>query len=233
MRKHNDSLATLTPRGIRIVEHSAKLAQCGLYAITNGPRADLLDVVAQALAGGARLLQYLDEEPGDARRHAEAAAIASLCRQHAVPLIIHEDVTLAQAIGADGVHLAHSVEAIRAARECLGPAAIIGVACRDSLADARSAAQAGASYVSFGAMYPSPTKPKATIAPVDLLRQSAALGVIRVAIGGITPDNAAVLVEAGADYVASISSLFGAPDVRKTAQRFAQLFPPAQPLRIR
>ena len=99
----------------------------------------------------------------------------------------------------------------------------------DSLADARSAAQAGASYVSFGAMYPSPTKPQATIAPVDLLRQSAALGVARVAIGGITPDNAALLIEAGADYVASISSLFAAPDVRGAAQRFARLFPSSNP----
>ena len=206
------------------MKHPATLAPGGLYAITNGPRPDLLDVVAQALAGGPRLLQYLDEEPGDARRRAETAAIASLCRQHAVPLIIHEDVALAQAVGADGVHLAHSVDAIRAARECLGPAAIIGVACRDSLADARSAAQAGASYVSFGAMYPSPTRPQATIAPVDLLRQSAALGVARVAIGGITPDNAASLVEAGVDYLAVISAVFGAPDVRAAARRFAHFY---------
>ena len=211
------------------MERPATLAHPGLYAITNGPRPDLLGVVAQALAGGARLPQYLDEKPGDARRHTEAAAIVPLCRQHAVPLIIHEDVALAQAVGADGVHLAYSVDAIRAARECLGPAAIIGVACRDSLADARSAAQAGASYVSFGAMYPSPTRPQATIAPVDLLRQSAALGVARVAIGGITPDNAALLIEAGADYVASISSLFAAPDVRDAAQRFARLFPSPNP----
>ncbi|MEO6801303.1 MAG: thiamine phosphate synthase [Rhodanobacter sp.] len=197
----------------------------GLYAITNGPRADLLDVVAQALAGGARLLQYLNEETGDARRHAEAAAILQLCRSHGVPLIIHEDLDLARTIGAEGVHLAHSTDRIRAARECLGAAAIVGVACRDSLQIARTAARTGASYVSFGAMFPSPTKPTAAIAPVDLLRQSVALGVARVAIGGITPDNAKALIEAGADYVASIASLFGAADVRRAAQRFAQLFP--------
>jgi thiamine-phosphate pyrophosphorylase len=229
MRKHDNDPAIFTPLGNPPMKHPATLAQRGLYAITNGPRPDLLDVVAQALAGGARLLQYLDEEPGDVRRHAEATAIAQLCRRHAVPLIIHEDAALAQAVGADGVHLTHSADTIRAARERLGPTAIIGVACRDSLADARSAAQAGASYVSFGAMYPSPTKPQATIAPVDLLRQSAALGVARVAIGGITPDNAALLIEAGADYVASISSLFAAPDVRDAAQRFARLFPSPNP----
>ena len=203
----------------------ARLAGGGLYAITDGPRPDLLDVVAQALAGGARLLQYLDEEWGDTRRHGEATAILRLCRSHGVPLIIHEDIPLAQAVGADGVHIAFSVDGVRAARAALGPDAIIGVACRDSLEHARAAAQAGADYVSFGAMFTSPTKPTATIAPADLLGQSAAFGVARVAIGGITPDNATSLIEAGADYVASISSLFRASDVRREAQRFAQLFP--------
>jgi len=203
----------------------AALAGAGLYAITNGPRPDLLDRVADALAGGARLLQYLDEESGDARRHAEAAAIRKLCHFHGVPLIVHEDLDLAQAVGADGVHLAYSEDGIRAARARLGPAAIVGVACRDSLKHACAAAQGGANYVSFGAMFASPTKPLAAIASIDLLRQSAALGVARVAIGGITPDNAPLLIEAGADYVASISSLFGATDVRHAARRFAQLFP--------
>lgn len=203
----------------------AHLAGGGLYAITNGPRPNLLDVVAQALAGGARLLQYLDEGPGDRRRHDEAVAIQKLCHSRGVPLIIHEDLDLAQAVGADGVHLAYSEDRVRAARARLEPAAIVGVACRDSLESARAAALAGANYVSFGAMFASPTKPLATIAPIDLLRQSAALGVARVAIGGITPDNASSLIEAGADYVASISSLFGVADVRHVAQRFAQLFP--------
>ena len=200
------------------------LAGRGLYAITGGPHAGLLDAVAQALAGGARMLQYLDESTDQAGRYAQATAILRLCRSHAVPLIIHEDLAVAQAIGADGVHLAHSIESIAAARARLGAAAIVGVACRDSLENARTAAQAGANYVSFGAMFPSPTKPLAAIAPIDLLRQSAAFGVARVAIGGITPDNAPPLIEAGADYVASISSLFGAPDVHHAAQRFAQLF---------
>ncbi|MEO8808982.1 MAG: thiamine phosphate synthase [Rhodanobacter sp.] len=207
------------------------LADGGLYAITNGPRRDLLDVVAAALAGGARLLQYLDEQPGAARRHSEAVAIQRLCHSHGVPLIIHEDLDLAQAVGADGVHVACSAEGMTAARARLGATAILGVACQDSLENARAAAKAEASYVSFGAMFPSPTKPLAAIAPIGLLRQSAAFGVARVAIGGITPDNASLLVDAGADFVASISSLFGATDVRHTAQRFAQVFPPAQPLR--
>ena len=107
----------------------------------------------------------------------------------------------------------------------LGRRRSLGVACRDFVADDRVAAPHGANYVSFGAMFPSPTKPKAAIAPIDLLRQSATLGVARVVIGGITPENASLLIDAGVDYIASISSLFGAPDVRYAAQRFLQLFP--------
>jgi thiamine-phosphate pyrophosphorylase len=197
----------------------------GLYAITDGPRADLLDVVAQALAGGARLLQYRDKTADAARRHAEATALKQLCDVHAVPLIINDDVALAAATGAAGVHLGRDDGDVAAARATLGDNAIIGVSCYDSLALAHAAASAGADYVAFGAFFPSPTKPHAVRAPLDLLRQSATLGVPRVAIGGITPDNAPSLVEAGADFLAVISAVFAAPDVRAAAQRFARFYP--------
>ena len=91
-------------------------------------------------------------------------------------------------------------------------------------ATGESAARAGASYLSFGAFFPSPTKPLAPRASIDLLRQSAALGVPRVAIGGITPDNGTPLIEAGADFLAAVSAVFGASDVRTAAQRFADMF---------
>ena len=196
----------------------------GLYAITDGARPDLLEVVAQALAGGARLLQYRDETTDILRRHAEAMAIRQLCETHGVPLIIEADVALARAVGADGVHLIGIDDDVRAARAELGEHAIIGMSCRDSLQYAQTAVRAGASYISFGAFFASPTKPLAPRAPIDLLRQSTAFGVPRVAIGGITPDNGACLVEAGADYVAAISALFGATDVRAAAQRLANLY---------
>jgi thiamine-phosphate pyrophosphorylase len=194
-----------------------------LYAITDGPRIDLLDVVAQALEGGAKLLQYRDDSADMARRWAEAMAIRQLCQACAVPMLIDHDIELARQVSADGVHLA-AKDDIAAARAVLGPHAIIGVACRDSLKLALIAAQAGADYVSFGAFFPSPTKPLAPRASIDLLRQSAALGIPRVAIGGITPDNGALLVEAGAEFLATISSLFGSADVRATARRFAELY---------
>ena len=195
----------------------------GLYAITNGPRPDLPAVVAQALAGGARLLQYRDETHDTARRQGEAGALQQLCQAHGVPLIIDADVALALAVSADGVHL-DGVAGIGNARAALGDQAIIGVSCRDSLHCAQEAVLAGANYVSFGAFFHSPTKPLAPHASIDLLRQSAALGVPRVAIGGITPDNGSSLIEAGADYLAVISAVFGATDVRQAAQRISDLY---------
>lgn len=196
----------------------------GLYAVTDGPRTDLLEAVAQALAGGARLLQYRDESGDAPRRHAEATALLQLCRTHGVPLIIDGDVALARAVGAHGVHLSGIEDDIGTVRAELGEHAIIGVSCRGSLPCAQVAAHAGASYISFGTFFLSPTKPLAPRVSIDLLRQSAALGVPRVAIGGITPDNGASLVEAGAEYLAAISAVFRATDVRAAAQRFTDMY---------
>lgn len=196
----------------------------GLYAITDGPRADLLDVVGQALAGGARLLQYRDKTADAPRRLAEAMALRQLCSAHGVPLIINDDIALAHAAQADGVHLGERDDGIAAARAVLGEQAIIGVSCYNMPERARAAAAAGASYLAFGAFFASPTKPMAPRASPDLLRQSAALGLPLVAIGGITPDNGGSLIDAGADYLAVISAVFGAADVRGAAQSFTDLY---------
>ena len=202
----------------------AQLTGRGLYVITGGPRPDLQEIVAQALAGGARLLQYRDLTDDAERRRAEAAALRQLCNRHGVALIIDHDIVLAQAVAADGVHLGKD-EDPGAARAILGQQAIIGVSCHGSLQCAQAAADAGASYVSFGAFFPSPTKPLAPCVSIELLRQSAALGVPRVAIGGITPDNGASLVEAGADYLAVVSAVFASANPRQMAQRFTDLYP--------
>nr|WP_199046201.1 thiamine phosphate synthase [Dyella sp. ASV24] len=201
-----------------------KLQGRGLYVITDGPRRDLLEAVAQALAGGARLLQYRDKTTDHPRRFDEARALRALCAARDVPMIVNDDVALARAAGAAGVHLGEDDGDVAAARAALGDDAIIGVSCYDSLERARELASAGADYVAFGAFFPSPTKPHARRASFDLLRQSAALGIPRVAIGGITPDNGGSLIDAGADYLAVISAVFGDPDVHGAAERFAQLF---------
>lgn len=196
----------------------------GLYAITDGPRDDLLEVCAAALEGGARLLQYRDKSGDDTRRLREAQALQVLCAAHRVPLIVNDDIELAAAIGAAGVHLGEDDAAIETARARLGARTIVGVSCYDSVERARGLAAAGADYLAFGAFFPSPTKPRARRATADLLRAAAPLGLPLVAIGGITPERAIDLVEAGADCVAVISALFGATDVRATARRFAALF---------
>lgn len=197
----------------------------GLYAITSGQATDLLETTARALAGGARLVQYRDLSADSPRRHAEASALKQLCAKHGAPLLIDHDVALALAVGADGVHLGAQDDGPESVRAALGAHAIVGVSCGGSLQRAQAATRAGASYVSFGAFFPSITKPSAAVVSIELLRQSAALGVPRVAIGGITPDNGGSLVDAGADFLAVVSALFGATDVRATAQRFAALYP--------
>lgn len=200
----------------------------GLYAITDAgllPDERLTDAVAAAIRGGARLIQYRDKSHDSARRLAQATALNALCQDHDVPLIINDDVELAFAVGAAGVHLGQDDADIATARARLGPRALIGVSCYDRLDLALNAARAGADQVAFGAFFPSPTKPTEIRAPLDLLQQARAqLDLPIVAIGGITPDNAAALLAAGADYLAVVSGVFAQPDIQVAARRYATLF---------
>jgi len=199
----------------------------GLYAITRetDDTAQLLREVSAALNGGASAVQYRDKSGDAARQHEQASELLMLCRRHAVPLIINDSLRLADLVGADGVHLGCDDGAVREARIILGAQRIIGVSCYQSLELALAAQEAGADYVAFGSFYPSTTKPDAPRANRVLLQQAS--GVLQlpiVAIGGITPDNAEPLIEAGADAIAVIEALFGAPDIQATARRFAELF---------
>ena len=197
----------------------------GLYLITpdetDTPR--LLARVGAVLPQAA-LLQYRNKSADAALRHAQARALAGLCREHGVPLIVNDDAALALAVGAGGVHLGEHDGELVAARRLLGGDAIVGVSCYDDAARARTAAEAGAGYIAFGAFFPSGTKPNARRATPDLLRDSAGLGLPRVAIGGITPDNARGLIEAGADLLAVIGGVFDAPDPVAAARALRALF---------
>ena len=203
---------------------SHHLPASGLYAITDGPRPDLRAAVERALEGGAAIVQYRDKSGDGERRRAESADLLALCRRFGAPLIVNDDVELAATIGADGVHLGQDDGGIDAARTRLGPSAIIGVSCYDSLDRARQLAAAGADYLAFGAFFPSPTKPLARSAHTGLLRDAKALCLPLVAIGGITPDNAQPLIDAGADFVAAISGVFASADPCAAARRYANLF---------
>jgi thiamine-phosphate pyrophosphorylase len=200
----------------------------GLYAITDAtltPGDALIPAVAAALRGGARVIQYRDKRADAARRDEEAAALAALCAAHGALLIVNDDVELAAAAGAAGVHLGRDDPQLHAARRRLGAAAIIGVSCYNELARAQAAAAEGADYVAFGRFFPSRTKPGAVAATPELLTAARrALDLPLVAIGGITPDNGAQLLAAGADMLAVIHAVFGQPDIEAAARRFADLF---------
>jgi thiamine-phosphate pyrophosphorylase len=170
-------------------------------------------------------VQYREKSTDSSRRLEESRALLALCRGHGVPLIINDDVELAATIAADGVHLGKDDGAVSAARVRLGPHAIIGVSCYDSLACAVQAAQEGADYVAFGSFFPSATKPHAVRAPLSLLTEARVkLGIPLCAIGGITPQNGGELVNAGADMLAVIQGLFGAEDVIAAARDYSRLF---------
>ncbi|KRD31765.1 hypothetical protein ASE35_12335 [Lysobacter sp. Root916] len=198
----------------------------GVYAITPDEADDarLLARVGTVLGAGAAWLQYRNKAADEVARERQARALLALCRQYQVPLIVNDDWRLAARIGADGAHLGEDDGDIAAARAALGADAILGVSCYDQGALACAAVAAGADYVAFGAFFPSPTKPNARRAAPQLLRDAADLNVPRVAIGGITPDNAPALVAAGADLLAVISGVFDAPDPAAATRAYRACF---------
>lgn len=198
----------------------------GVYALTPecADTARLLQLVEAALRGGVAAVQYREKTGDVALRFEQASELLPLCRQYRVPLVINDDLRLADLTDADGVHLGREDASLREARIVLGPEKIVGVSCYQSLELARQAQAAGADYVAFGSFYASPTKPQAGRASLQLLRETRDLHVPVVAIGGITLDNAAGVIEAGADAIAVISALFDAPDVEAAARALNRLF---------
>lgn len=199
----------------------------GLYAVTDSALSgtDLIQHVAQAIQGGAVMIQYRDKSTDPGRRLWEANDLQMLCQSLRVPLIINDDVELALQCHAAGVHLGKDDADIGQARAALGEQAIIGVSCYAALQQACAAQAAGADYVAFGSFYASPTKPAAERAELELLRVARAeLQVPIATIGGITPENGRALVDAGADLLAVISGVFGATDISAAARAYTVLF---------
>lgn len=199
----------------------------GLYAVTP----ELTDSIAlvskvdAALRGGARVIQYRSKSIADSLRRSQAGEIARLCRIWNALFIVNDSVELAREVDADGVHLGKDDGDVPAARRMLGPGKLIGVSCYNEIGRARVAVSQGADYVAFGSFFSSSTKPQALRAGTELLQIAASeIALPVVAIGGITEDNAAGLIGAGADAVAVVSALFDALDVEAQARRFARLF---------
>ncbi len=199
----------------------------GLYAITpeTVDTERLLAQVEAALAGGVAAVQYRDKSGDVARRHEQASELVALCRRFGVPLIVNDDLRLADLTDADGVHLGRDDGSLREARIILGKNKFIGASCYQSVELAQAAQSAGADYVAFGSFFPSPTKPDAARADTALLRAATrTIQIPIVAIGGITLANAPALLDAGADSLALLSALFDAADIRASAHALNQLF---------
>lgn len=200
----------------------------GLYIVT--PDWDdtqkLLEITELALKGGAAVVQYRHKTANAALRREQAECLLALCRSYARPLIINDYVDLCLALDADGVHVGGTDAAVAEVRAAIGPGKIVGASCYGDLDLARKAHAAGASYVAFGGFYASRVKKYPVTTPVSIIADShAAVPLPVVVIGGMTVDNAAPLVAAGADMVAAISSVYLAADPQSMAQRFAALFP--------
>ena len=199
--------------------------QRGLYLITpDDPDPTRLLARTRPLLPFASCLQLRNKVMDAASLREAGAGLRAACAEAGIPFIVNDDAILAADLGADGVHLGEEDGGIAAARMLLGERAIIGVSCYDDIERARMLAAEGADYIAFGAFFPSPTKPGARRASLRLLQDSAELGLPRVAIGGITPDNARTLVDAGADLLAVISGVFDAAHPIAAARAYLSNF---------
>lgn len=179
----------------------------------------LLGQLELALKGGAGLVQYRNKKADTALRLEQAQAIHRLCRKYAVPLIINDHLDLALQINAEGLHLGGDDGDLVAARAALGPNKWLGASCYNRLELAQQALAAGASYVAFGAMFSSSTKPNAVVAEMAVLNQAQESFHCPIcAIGGITAENIGQVRAAGADWVAVIGGVFQATDIAAATQ---------------
>lgn len=190
----------------------------GVYAITPErspvwtPDA-IVDCVAAALDGGIRLFQCRQKNWDQAEIIEFVAQLDALCQKYDATLILN-DVSSAEFSEFEGgavagVHLGRTDEAIAQARSRLGSKWVVGASCYNQFELAEQAVRDGASYVAFGAMYPSSTKPQAVRAELELFARASNLGVPSVAIGGITIERVPELIKAGAQAVAVVNGLFG------------------------
>ena len=187
-----------------------------LYIITP-ERLDLAtfpDALVRALdAGDVAAVQLRLKNAGDDTWKAAAAVLLPICRARGVAFWLNDRADLVAATGGDGAHVGQEDMPASAARRALGPGRTLGVTCKQSLDLARRAVADGADYVAFGAFFPSTSKQVSRLADPEVLRQWAAESPTpSCAIGGITADNLAPLVRAGASLLAIIGAVWNHPD---------------------
>ena len=205
---------------------------CRLYLISpqevGGGFADRLKAALDGGSVAAFQLRVKDVEEHELARLAEP--LQRICGDAGAAFIVNDSIKLAKRLGADGVHLGQSDGDISEARSLLGPAAQIGRTCHDSRHLAIDAGEAGADYVAFGAFYPTTTKPSHYRPEPSILSWWASLFEIPcVAIGGIAPDNAKPLVDAGADFLAVCQAVWSADDPAKAVAAFEPILKAGAP----
>ena len=220
-----DPLGPLDPDFAANFKRDMRRPPCQLYLVSPLDVGGVFpDRLARALdAGPAAAFQFRvkDVDQHEAARLAEP--LQRLCADRDVAFIVNDSVSLARRLGADGVHLGQGDGDPREARDALGPGVQIGVTCHDSRHLAMEAGEAGADYVAFGAFHPTTTKEtQHRPEPVILSWWSAVFELPSVAIGGITPANAAPLVRAGADFLAVSGAVWGG-DEAAAMRAFAQV----------
>ncbi|MEO6582569.1 MAG: thiamine phosphate synthase [Sphingomicrobium sp.] len=211
------------PDEITILSPPRRTEPCKLYLISpqdvGGAFAERLKSALGAGPIAAFQLRVKDVPEHDLARLAEP--LQRICADHDTAFIVNDSMALAKRLGADGVHLGQSDGDIREARALLGPGAQIGRTCHDSRHLAMEAGEAGADYVAFGAFYTTTTKPSPYRPPPSVLSWwSSIFEIPCVAIGGITPDNARPLIDAGADFIAVCQAVWGADDPALAVARF-------------
>ena len=201
--------------------------QLRLYAVTDRAWArdteGLLRQVAEAIDGGAGIVQLREKHLGQADFLAEAERFVALCREKGAVSIINDNVDIAAQVGADGVHIGQEDLEAGRARELLGPDKVIGVSAH-SVAEALAAQAAGADYLGVGAAFVTGTKTDAKPISRETIRAiTAAVDIPVVAIGGISRDNILELRDCGLDGVAVVSALFAKTDVKAAAEELLRL----------
>lgn len=199
----------------------------GLYLVTPDwdDTAALADATEQALRTGAALVQYRHKLACPQLRREQAASLLALCRRYGRPFIINDFIDLCLELDADGVHVGGTDASVAEARKRLGAGKIVGASCYGDRQRARDASAGGASYVAFGGFHASKVKKYPVTTPADIvIWAKAEIALPCVVIGGMTPANAAPLVAHGADMVAAISSVYGAPAIGVATTEFVRLF---------
>jgi thiamine-phosphate pyrophosphorylase len=198
-----------------------------LYLLTP-PRIDagFADTLARTLdAGPVSALQIRLKDHDEAEVRALAPGLIKAARARGVTVILNDDPQLASALGCDGVHVGQEDASVKQARADLGPKALVGATCHDSRHLAMTAGEQGADYVAFGAVFETATKTPKSRASLELFTWWRELFELPcVAIGGITPDNAQPVIDAGADYLAVSGGIWNWPDgPERACEAFSRL----------